>query len=333
MKKINIVKKIVAGVGCFVFFASVGHADGCDTCQQFSTLNTTAEKMEGDTATTSSTLDTLLQRITLALFGTLPALGNGNVMAAFSILPTMQSDNYDTQKDILNKLETGYQGSTNSNSTLTDNYRQIFGDYLLQEEDSVANFDEKKASIASLYLDPAETSFYSEEQQAAAETYIKLVSGTAASNMHKPSSDWLTISSAHESRDKKNIRHTVSSYYTFSALQSAIADNFAYLYSLNKGEKIVGTLSDYAGTSISQNGLLRYIQTQKTENPEWYSQIGGMGMVGLLKEQTILMGGCFMMLSRIESDLRRILVTTSVQATIGLIGTQQLTEKLNQAAL
>lgn len=326
-------KKTILSACLLVCLFSVGYADGsgCDTCQQLSTLNLTAEAMESDAATSRSHLDTLLQRITMALFGSLPALGNGDVMAAFSILPQVQNDNYTEQANLLATVETEYKGSASSDDTLTNNYSQIFGNYLLQQTDSAPSFDEKKASIASLSPNPTDLSFYSEEQQAAAETYIKLVSGAAASNLQKPASDWLTISTSHELRDKKNIRQTVANYYTFSAIQSAIADNFAYLYSLNRGEKIVGTLSNYSGQSISQNGVLNYVQTQKTENPEWYTQVGGMGIVGLLREQTILMGGCFLMLSRIEGDLRRLLITNSVQSTLGLMTTQQLTEKLNQS--
>lgn len=330
---IDNLKKIIVGLGSLILSVSAALADGsCDTCQQLSQLNTTAQNTETNTATSSSTLNSLLQQTTYAFSGSGQTLGNGNIMAAFSIMPQMGANSYNAQATLLHTIETEYQGNANSStSTMSDNYSEIFHNYLLQEEDSIGSFNEKNASVSSLYLDPSQGGFYTDDQQVAAETYIKLASGVAMSSMQKPSSDWLTINPDHVTRDQNNIRRKVGAYYTFSALQSAIADNFAYIYSLNKGEKISGSLENYSGKSISQSGILNYIETQKTENPNWYSDLGGMGILGLLREQTILLGGCFVMLMRIEEDLRRLLITNSVQTSVSLIGTQQLTDKLNQS--
>lgn len=303
----------------------------CDTCSQLTQLNAYAEDTNTYTVATNTTLNTLLERVTLALFGALPALGNGSVAAAFSVVPTVQSNGYAEQQALLHTLETAYQGNADKDSTLINNYSIIFGDYLLQNANSATSFNTANASIAALYLDPSKPGFYSEAQQAQAETYIKLVSGTALSQLRKPSSDWLTVHSGKEDPDRAFIRNQVSNYYTYSALQSAITDNFTYIYGLNKGKKITGSLDDYTESSISESGLFTYIQTQKPENPDWYKQIGGMGVVGLMREQTILMGGCFLMLSRIEEDIRRLLVTNSAQASLLLIAAQSISQSMSQS--
>lgn len=332
MKKQNFwVKLILTSLVSFSFNTALQaqSSSSCDTCANLATLNTYAQDTSTNTAEASGLLQTLLTRITLALFGALPALGNGSVAAAFSIAPTVENNAYTEQQTLLHSIETAYQGNSNDDGAFANNYSTIFGDYLLQTENSVASFDEKNASIAALYLDPSKATFYDDTQQIQAENYVKLASGVAVSHMRKPSSDWLTISSDHENRDKTNIRKKVSSYYTYSALQSAIADNFTYIYGLNKGKKITGTLEDYPESSISESGLFTYIATQKPENPDWYKQLAGMGIVGLLREQAILTGASFLMLSRIEEDLHRILITNSTQATIALIGTQALSDKLS----
>lgn len=309
---------------CFSLFTTAQAQSSCDTCAQLTTLNTYSED-------SNTTLNKLLERVTYALFGTLPALGNGNTMAAFSIIPSLNSNAYQQQQTMLTTVETNYQGRDDDDKTLNNNYHRIFNDFLLKQEGSISSFDEKKASISSLYIDPSKPTFYNDTQQAQAEAYIQLASGVAVSQMRKPSATWLTIGS-NENSDKTNIRKKVGSYYTYSALQSAIADNFAYIYGLNKGKKITGNLKDYSESSISESGLFTYIQKEKPENPAWYSELTGMGVVSLLREQTILLGASFLMLARIEADLRRILVTNSAQATIALIGTQTLSDKLNQTA-
>lgn len=302
----------------------------CDTCAQLTTLNTYTQDTSTNTATEVTLLQQLLQTVTNALFGVLPALGNGNIMAAFTTLPTVEKSVYNDTKIVQTNSETYYQGSTAGSGTLTSNYNTIFHNYLLQEEDSSSSFDPKNASISSLYLNPNEAPFHTQDQNIIAANYIYLASGAAASQMRKPSSDWLTVSSDHKSRDQNKIRKMVSSYYTYTAIQSAIADNFAYIYGLNTGKKFSGTLENYSGSMISESGLFDYIQSQKVENPAWYQQLSGMGVVGILKEQTILVGGCFLMLSRIEEDLRRLLIINSAQTSISLMGTSTLTEQLSK---
>ncbi|MCD8499830.1 MAG: hypothetical protein LRY43_01665 [Gammaproteobacteria bacterium] len=129
---------------------------------------------------------------------------------------------------------------------------------------------------------------------------------------------------------KKKIRTEVSSYYTYSAIQSAIADNFAYIYGLNTGQTIDGTLKDYSSTFMSESGIINYILSQKAVNPDWYDQINNMGVIGLMREQTILLGGSFLMLTRIEESLKRILVTNSAQTTLSLIGSKALSDTLSE---
>lgn len=301
----------------------------CDTCSQLSTLNAYAADTSTNTAASSSLLEQLLKTVTNALFGILPALGNGSMMAAFTTIPAVEKSAYDDEKAIQANTEAYFQGSTDD-ATLTNNYSAIFHNYLLQEDNSSPNFDANNASIASLYLHPDQPSFHNEDQNKIAANYIYLVSGAAASAMRKPSSDWLTISGDHTNRDKKNVRQTVSLYYTYSAMQSAIADNFAYIYGLNTGKAFNGKLENYSDAMISESGLFSYIQSQKVENKDWYKQLAGMGVVSILKEQTILMGGCFLMLSRIEEDMRRLLITNSTQTSLLILGSQALSAKFAQ---
>ncbi len=299
----------------------------CDTCAQLSTLNSYAQDTSTNTATSSSLLQQLLQTVTLALFGTFYDIGNS--MAAFTAIPAVQNNGYADQQALLHTVETTYKGSKESDSTIINNYKTIFDNYLLPEGNG-ASFNEDNASIAALYLNPSEASFYSEDQRLAAQRYIILASGAAMSKVRKPSSDWLTVSDDNTDKDKEKIRNNVSAYYTYSAIESAIADNFSYIYGLNTGQVIDGTLENYNGSTISESGLLKYIQSQKAENEEWYDQLKNMGVTGLMREQTILLGGSFLMLSRIEEDLRRILITNSAQTSLTLIGTQTLTQIISQ---
>lgn len=293
-------------------------ATTCDTCSQLNTIS-------DNTTQSNNLLQKLLETVTRALFGSLYNLGN--TMTAFTAIPAVQNNRYTDEQTLLHTIETTYQGSSDEGKTLDNNYNAIFNNYLLPGGES---FDANNASIAALYLNPSDTNFYSEDQRLTAQRYIALASGAAMSTVRKPSNTWLTVSKDSSDKDKKNIRQKVSSYYTFSAIQSAIADNFAYIYGLNTGQPIEGTLDNYSKAMISESGLITYILSQKAENQDWYTQLKDMGIIGLLREQTILLGGSFLMLTRIEEDLRRILVTNSAQATLALLGTQTLTDAISQ---
>lgn len=300
----------------------------CDSCAQLNTLNAYAKDIDTNTGSSSNQLAQLIETLTQALFSTLPSFGN--TMVTFRNIPDVESHAYADQQALLHSIETVYRGSSSNDATLTDNYKSIFENYLLQQNDSAPSFDSTNASIASLYVDPSVPGAYTEEQRLAAQRYIMLVSGAAMSTAQAPSSSWLKISNDNMDADKKKIRSAVSAYYTFSAIQSAIADNFAYVYGLNTGQKIDSTLEDYNGETISASGLFTYIQTQKIENPDWYMELGSVGVGGLLKEQTILLGSCFLMLSRIEEDLRRILITSSVQTSMTLTTAQSTSQALTK---
>lgn len=306
--------------------SSYAQVQSCDTCSQLSTLNTQASNIAANTTTTNSELYDLLTFLTNTIFSTLPSLGN--TAAAFTAIPAIQSNSYTIQQELRQNVEKAYKGSSSKDATLTDNYHAVFADYLL--DDTAPAFNPNNASIASLYVNPSVAGYYSAEQQQAARNYIMLVSGAAASTAKAPSRSWLKISKDNADKDKNTIRTTVSSYYTFNAIQSAIADNFAYIYGLNTGQTFEGSLENYSGTTISESGLFTYIQSQKVENPAWYKEISAMGLGGLLKEQTILLGSCFLMLSRIEEDLRRLLITNSVQATMTLIPAQASSQAIAQ---
>lgn len=304
-------------------------SSSCDTCTQLSTLNSYAQ----DTSTNTAASSGFLERITQALFGIFYHLGEdfGNTAVAFTAVPAIQKNSYADQLSLLHAIETTYKGndSNDSNTTLIKNYNTIFNNYLL---DKGKTFDENNASIAALYLDPSAATFYSDDQKLTAQRYIALASGAAMSQVRKPSSDWLKVGSTNPDADKTKIRNSVSAYYTYSAIESAIADNFSYIYGLNTGQPITDGdgLKNYNGNMISETGIFTYIQSQKVENPTWYNTIGSMGVIDLLQEQTILLGGSFLMLSRIEEDLRRILITNSAQTSLTLIGTQLLTQTVSQ---
>lgn len=313
-----------------LFLPLSANAQSCDTCSQLSTLNAYTQDIDTNSAASNNLLSSLLTLLTNALFSTLPSIAN--TQAALTSLPEVQKNSYVAQQNLLHAVEAAYNGSSSNDATLTNNYKTIFQNYLLQEKDSAPTFDPNNASIASLYVNPAAAGSYSEDQKLAAQRYIMLASGAAISTAQKPGS-WLKINSDNPDPDKKKIRNAVSNYYTLSAIQSAIADNFAYVYGLNAPQPLIyGPLENYEGNTISESGLFTYIATQKVENAQWYIDINGMGIGGLLKEQTIVLGSCFLMLSRIEEDLRRLLITNSTQATLSLAMAQQMTQASTQAA-
>ncbi|MES2203762.1 MAG: hypothetical protein V4496_00925 [Pseudomonadota bacterium] len=301
----------------------------CDTCSQLSTLNTSAQTISTNTATTTTELYSILELLTNALFSELPSLGNTQV--ALTNINNAQNSSFNAQQTLLHDVEKAYQGSSSTNATLSNNYQAIFKNYLLKEDGSATSFDANNTSIAALYVNPSIPGYYSPEQQEAARNYIMLASGAAMSTAQAPGS-WLTdkIDDKDPDPGKKSVRSVVSAYYTYSAIQSAITDNFAYIYGLNTPQPLIdGPLENYSGGStISESGLFTYIASQKIENPKWYEEIGSMGMWGLLKEQTVLLGSCFLMLSRIEEDLRRILIMNSVQTTMTLTTLQSTSQAL-----
>lgn len=292
----------------------------CDTCSQISELNSTADSIE-------NTLEKLLTLMTTVLFGEVYDLGN--TMTAFTAVPAVQNNAYSDEQALLHAIEKTYQGNTEENKTLENNYTTIFNDYLLSQNKV---FDSSNASISSLYLNPSSNNPYSEDQRLAAQRYIMLVSGAAMSTARMPSSEWLTINSDNSEKDKDKIRQNVSTYYTYSAMQSAIADNLAYIYGLNTGQTIDGSLDNYSNSMISESGLINYIASQKAENETWYNNLKNMGILSLLREQTILLGGGFLMLTRIEEDLRRLLVTNSIQTSLILVAAQSISNSMNKTA-
>lgn len=306
------------------------NAQSCDTCAQLTTLNTYAQDIDTNSTTSNNTLSSILTLLTNALFGTLPSLANTQV--ALTNVHSAQNNSYLAQQELLHTVETVYNGSSSDDATLTNNYKTIFENYLLQENDSASSFDPNNASISSLYVNPSIAGAYSDEQKLAAQRYIMLASGAAMSVAKKPGT-WLSINKDNPDPDRKKIRNTVSAYYTYSAIESAIADNLSYVYGLNTPQPLIdGPLENYEGDIISESGLFTYIQSQKIENPDWYQEIGTMGVGGLLKEQTVLLGSCFLMLSRIEEDLRRLLITNSVQTTLSLSTIQSMNQAAAQAA-
>ncbi|MCD8524201.1 MAG: hypothetical protein LRY67_00030 [Gammaproteobacteria bacterium] len=300
-------------------------SSACDTCSQLQIISAYSQDTSTNTAATNSWLQQLIGVVTNALFGTLYDLGN--TMTAFTAIPALQNNGYNDQLSLLHTVETTYQGNSDKNATLENNYKTIFNNYLLPNG---GTFDVNNASIATLYLNPSSAGYYTDDQRLAAQRYIVLASGAAMSTMRKPSQDWLKIDDKSANKDEKKIRTEVSSYYTYSAIQSAIADNFAYIYGLNTGQTIDGTLKDYSSTFMSESGIINYILSQKAVNPDWYDQINNMGVIGLMREQTILLGGSFLMLTRIEESLKRILVTNSAQTTLSLIGSKALSDTLSE---
>lgn len=282
----------------------------CDVCSKLDTLNTTE-------TSTNNFLQKLLAIVTDALFGNFYSIDN--TMSAFTAVPAVENNGYSDQQALLTAIETSYQGSSDQDATFTNNYSTLFNDYFLGGK---TPFNPSDASISALYLNPTDpASYYSDDQSLSARRYIMLVSGAAESKLRKPDS-WLTENGADTKDEKTKIRQQVTDYYTFSAMQSAVADNFAYIYGLNTGQAIDGSLDQYSSGMISASGLLTYIQSQKAENVDWYSQLKTLGVADLLREQAILLGGSFLMLSRIEEDLRRLLVTNSVQTSLNIMTTQ-----------
>lgn len=336
---------ILAGLLYLPFSANADGILTCDTCSKLNSIekseqnistnteniSTNTQNISTNTSTASTELYDILTLLTNALFSELPSLGNTQV--ALTNIHDAQNNSFNTQQTLLHDIETTYKGNSSTDGTLTDNYQAIFKGYLLKESGSASSFDPNNASIAALSLNPSVAGYYSPEQQEAARNYILLASGAAMSTAQAPGS-WLTdkIDDKNPDPGKKQVRSAVSAYYTYSAIQSAIADNFAYLYGLNTPQPLIdGPLEDYSGSTISESGLFTYIESQKIENPKWYEEIGGMGMWGLLKEQTVLLGSCFLMLSRIEEDLRRILIMGSVQTTMTLTALQSTSQALANA--
>ncbi len=294
-------------------------SSSCDTCSQLNTLNINAQTTSDNTSSISKILQELLTVTTNALFGTF--VDFGNTMTAFTAIPAVQNNGYADQQQLLHSVEAVYQGSSDEDATLANNYKTIFNDYLLPNG---GTFDGNNASISTLYINPSSANYYSDDQRLAAQRYIMLASGAAMSTARKPSEKWLKISDSTAEADKKALEKNVSSYYTLNSMQSAVADNLTYIYGLNTGQPIEGTLDNYSNSMISESGVINYILSQKAESEDWYKQLKNMGTADLLREQTILLGGGFLMLTRIEEDLRRILVTNSVATSLAIIEAQSL---------
>jgi hypothetical protein len=312
-------------------FIPTSYAD-CDTCSELVTMNTTLNNIyaadasiEANTASIADSMNKVLQVLTSALFGTVPSIGNS--MAEFTIIPGVQSNTYAEQQSIRSTLDTAYQGSAEENQTFKGTYKTLFSNYLLGG-DGATSLDNGFISASALYLDPSKTGYYDETQKANAQRYIALLSGAATNHLRTPSSAWL---SNKDNKEQENTRNVVSSYYTYNAIHSAIADNLAYVYALNTGHDLQGSLNNYSSSMISESGLVTYIQQNKVQNQNWFKQLAVMSLSGTLKEATILIAGCFMELQRIEELQRRLLVTQSTNTALLMMTTQDLSQKMNQA--
>lgn len=322
---------LVASISVALF--STTAQASCDSCTNAIIENTAATA--DNTATIVSYMDELVQKVSTAMFSSAPAVG-GN-MPAFVAIPATQNLAYGDQLTQLEIMEKNFQGSSETDQTLIDNYKNIFGNYLLQGSDSITDFPIANVSVASLYTDPSlysasstdtsEPNFYSDDQAAIAQKYIQIVSGSANSSWQKPDSTWLKIGDKTKGKDKKKIRKYVSNYYTYVAIQSAIADNFAYIYSMNTGYTLDGTLSNYDGSKINEMGLIDYLLRQ-IETEDWYTNIAALSLSSAMKVATVLLGGCFLELVRIEHVLNRLLVTQSAQSTLDVMNGTVLTQNM-----
>ena len=326
------IKRSFTGLVASLFIASTSYAD-CDTCSQLVTMNTTLNNIYAvdtsilaNSASVASSMDKLLQLLTTALFGILPSISNS--MAEFTIVPGVQSNTYAEQQSLRTTLDLAYQGSAEENQTFKNNYKTLFSNYLLGG-DGATSLDTAFMSASSLYLDPSKPGYYNETQKSNAKRYVALLSGSAADHLRIPSSAWL---SNKDNKGQDNIRTVVSNYYTFNAIHSAIADNLAYVYALNTGHDLQGSLNNYSDSMISESGLLTYIQQNKVENQNWFKQLAVISLSSTMKEATILIAGCFLELQRIEELQRRILVTESTSTSLLMMTTQDLSQKMNQSS-
>jgi len=322
MKKL---KQRLIGLTASCLIASTSYAE-CDTCSQLVTMNTTLSSIYTNTTSMTAAMSKLLELLTMALFSTVPSISNS--MAEFTIIPAVQNSTYIEQQNIRSTLDTAYQGSVEENQTFKGIYKTLFNNYLLGGQDAATSIDPALMSAASLYLDPSKPNYYDETQKSNAQRYIALLSGSAVDHLRVPSNSWL---SNKESKDQDNIRNVVSNYYTFNAIHSAIADNLAYVYALNTGHTLEGSLNDYSQAMISESGLLTYIQQSKVTNEDWFKQLAIMPLSGTLKEAAILIAGCFLELQRIEEIQRRLLVTESTNTALLMMTIQDFSQKLNQA--
>lgn len=321
----NTVKQRLLCFFASLLISSASYAE-CDTCSQMITMNTTLSGIYTNTGSMTSAMSKLLELLTLALFSTVPSISDS--MAEFTIIPSLQNSTYTEQQRMRQILDTAYQGSSEENQTFKSIYQTLFNNYLLGG-DGATSIDPAIMSAASLYLDPSQPGYYDETQKANAQRYIALLSGSAVDRLRTPANSWL---SNKESKDQDNVRNVVSNYYTFNAIHSAIADNLAYIYALNTGHTLEGSLNDYGQSMMSESGLLTYIQHSKITNEDWFTQLAVMPLSGVLKEATILIAGCFLELQRIEEIQRRLLVTESTSTSLLMMTTQDLAQKLNQSS-
>lgn len=307
--------------------ATSAYAD-CDSCQELSTISNNTAAIANNTSflgEMASSIQGIILTTTNALFGQLPDIAN--TTAQYAAIPSVQDAAFEDQRALLSEIETTFKGSVNDGETAEDAYKNIFDNYLI--DDGAPSFNSANASAASLFLNPSKADYYNEEsgQKAAAEKYIQLLSGAALASQRAPDKSWLKNS---DNKNKKFTRAMVSQYYTFNATQSLIADNLAYVYGMNTGHDMNGSLDDYSGSTISESGLLKYIQLNKVENEDWYTQLGTMAISAIMQEQTILMAGAFLELTRIEGLLRRQLVTESASASTSLIMARALAQEIGK---
>ena len=310
---------------------STSAAYACDSCTELTTISDNTTQISSSLTTLDSLISTMqgiLTASTGALFGSLP--DNDYSPAEFSAIPAVQSAAHNDETSLLNAVETNFRGTYEENKTAENAYNNIFGSYLMQNSDgsdSNASFDTSNASASSLFLDPGETGYYTDDQQTTAETYIQLLSGAAVSTQRAPDKSWLHNDN---SKERKYTRSQVSQYFTMNAIQSLVADNLSYIYSLNTGHPVDGDLGNYQESSISESGLIKYIQQNKVENPSWYTDIGMMAISALLQEQVILTAGAFLELTRIEDLMKRQLAMQSASTSTSLIMMQGLAEQISK---
>lgn len=326
MKK-TIAKTTLATAVALTLCTSTAYADdsSCNSCQELSNISDSTAQVAESTSflsSISSSMEGILIGATNALFGNLPDTDYSP--AEFSAIPAVQNAAFEDQRELLSAVEKNYHGSYEEDQTPIDSYSNIFGSYLLQNSDGSTNtdtFDPANASATALFLNPSEAGYYTDEQKAAAETYIQLLSGAALSSQRVPDPSWL-----HNGTQKKDAmtRRMVSQYYTFNAMQSLIADNLSYIYGLNTGHDMDGEIPSYDDSKISESGLIKFIQLDKVENSKWYEDLSSMAISALLQEQVILTAGAFLELTRIEQLLRRQLATESASASTTLTLVQGL---------
>lgn len=296
---------------------------GADNSSSSSSADSQAlQDIDTNTATSASLLSKLLSTLSMSLFSKLPDLGS--TMASLVAMPSANDSAYDDQVDMMNTLQKYYQGDKDG-STLSNNYSDIYHDYLLGNDDSATDFPDEYVSANSLYLDSNTPFYYTKDQKSAAQAYVAILSGIGTSDLRKPDSSWLKVSSASKTyQQKQNIRKYVTMYDQLVATQSIIDYNLSYVYSRNLGYDMDGQLENYTDSKISAAGLVQYTLQNKLYNPDWHANLGAMSISAVLKEIAELIGACFLELVDIDNVQQKQLVTQSAELSLNLANANQM---------